>query len=560
MRWLFVTVLCLATVGSAQALDNPVRLPSDRPFVRLQSAMHAQSASPNDAVIAYDAGPAYFFPDAAVVGSLWGVRFTPLQTCSLLTVHLYAFSGGGQVRFHFCRDNAGLPGTEFAPTQTRTITGNLSEEIISLTPIDVGAGDFYVLMELLVGPPPYPVTDADGGTGRSWFKYPGDTWEHVVDFDINIRAGVRYYGADLVGPEVVHIPVSLGFSEELTTEIRCGLNDLSGISKGWVYYRTQGASTFDSTVMTYQTDNEWAGEILSYPANTYVEYYLRAYDNSGTQNLTVFPSGAPATVFTFREHPGREMKYDDGYPEMFFYLDTIWTGNAFAVRMTPPVYPSKVNLLRAFVSDTTSFDFEIRARVGDSVGGLLAGPFRTKASAPFTWVDFVIPDGSQPTITSGDFMMVFRWKSSTPEFPAVGADSVVASDQRSYSYDGAYGWYKYTQFDWLMRAAVATPTGVIEIGGSRPQAFTLEQNAPNPFNPSTRINFALAEPLYVSLSVFNLLGQRVRTLLSEQLPAGQYAADFDGRDANGHSLPSGLYFYRLDTDRYHETRKMVLMK
>ena len=561
MRWLFTIFFCLVFLGSAWALEGPVRIQTGRPQAMLHSALNVQAAGPNDAVLTYDSGPVYYFPDATAIGSLWGVRFTPVQACSLLTVDVYAFSGGGQVKFHFLSDNAGEPGTPVATPQIHTLAGDLSKETVTLTPIDFGAGDFYVIMEIVAGPPPFPLTDSDGGTGRSWFQYPGQPWEHVVDFDIALRAGIRYYGPDYVGPEVVHIPVSVGFSEDFSTEIRAGLNDPSGIGSSWVYYRQQGMVAFDSTSLLFQFDNEYSAEIPAFPAPSNIEYFIRARDAAGTSNITTFPSGAPSNVFTYKQHPGKELKYDDGYPEMFFFLDTVYTGNAFAVRMTPTIYPAKVSLLRAYVSDTASFDFEIRTRVGDSVGGLLAGPFTTRATEPYTWVNFEIPGFSQPTITTGDFMMLFRWKSATPTSPAVGADSVGAADLRSYSFDGTYGWAKYTMFDWLMRAAVMTPTGVTELGGGeRPRTFSLSQNVPNPFNPQTRIEFALSEATQVNLDVFNLLGQQVRTLVDEYMPAGQYETEFDGRGANGQSLPSGLYFYRLQAGTHHETRKMILMK
>ena len=66
--------------------------------------------------------------------------------------------------------------------------------------------------------------------------------------------------------------------------------------------------------------------------------------------------------------------------------------------------------------------------------------------------------------------------------------------------------------------------------------------------------------MHIRLTVFNLLGQQVRTLVDEYLPPGQYRADFDGHNNAGAGLPSGLYFYRLQGDGFHQTRKMVLMR
>jgi hypothetical protein len=560
MRRLWIVIVIATPLSAAWGLNHPVRIETGLPVRAAMTAPHAQAAGPNDATLGYDSGPVYYFPEATVTGTYWGVRFTPAQSCSLMTVSVYAFQGSGTVAFHFFTDSSGMPGHEFAAPQVHTLLGNLSLETIPLTAVDVGSQDFYIVMELMSGPPPYPVTDADGGSGRSWFRYPGQPWEHVVDFDIALRANVHYYGPDAVRPTIEHIPIGLAFSEAFSTEIRCRLTDASGISSAWVYYRPAGQSAFDSTVLAYLAGDRWQAELPPYPAGTDVDYFIRAWDGSANRNTASDPDLAPSELLRYRVHPGTEIAYDDGSPEIFFYLDTSWTGNAFAVRMTPPVYPARVNLLRAFVNDTTSFQLEIRVPVGDSAGGLLAGPYTVRAVAPLRWVDFVIPEAERPLIAAGDFVAILRWRSASPTSPAVGADSTAGSAVRSYSYDGKFGWFKYPMFDWLIRAAVESPTGVIEIGSTLPVSFELDQNFPNPFNPSTRIAFALNEPANVTLSVYNLLGQKVRMLVDEQMQAGSYAVDFDARDMSGHALPSGLYFYRLDDGRQRQTKKMILMR
>ena len=88
-----------------------------------------------------------------------------------------------------------------------------------------------------------------------------------------------------------------------------------------------------------------------------------------------------------------------------------------------------------------------------------------------------------------------------------------------------------------------------------PDAFQLDQNYPNPFNPTTVIPFSVAATGPVSLSVYNVLGQEVVTLVDEQLPAGNYTADFR---ADG--LPSGVYLYRFKAGSTVVTRKMLLLR
>ena len=93
-----------------------------------------------------------------------------------------------------------------------------------------------------------------------------------------------------------------------------------------------------------------------------------------------------------------------------------------------------------------------------------------------------------------------------------------------------------------------------------PDAFTLGQNRPNPFNPTTAIEFSLPAQSPVELTVFDALGQRVRTLLSGTLPAGPHRIEWDGQGpAAGHAA-SGVYFYRLQSNAGAQTRKMVLLR
>jgi len=88
-----------------------------------------------------------------------------------------------------------------------------------------------------------------------------------------------------------------------------------------------------------------------------------------------------------------------------------------------------------------------------------------------------------------------------------------------------------------------------------PLEFSLHQNYPNPFNPSTTIKYELPQRAHVVLTVFNMLGQKVTTLLDEVIDAGYHEAQFDASD-----LASGVYLYRLTTGDFVQTRKMILVR
>ena len=96
--------------------------------------------------------------------------------------------------------------------------------------------------------------------------------------------------------------------------------------------------------------------------------------------------------------------------------------------------------------------------------------------------------------------------------------------------------------------------------GTRPSEFSLSQNYPNPFNPDTYIEFGLSRAAHVKIDVFNIVGQRVRTLVDEEMKSGRYVADWDGKDEQGHSVSSGIYFYRMQADDFSDMKKMLLVK
>ena len=88
-----------------------------------------------------------------------------------------------------------------------------------------------------------------------------------------------------------------------------------------------------------------------------------------------------------------------------------------------------------------------------------------------------------------------------------------------------------------------------------PTAFLLSQNYPNPFNPSTTIKYSIPNTGLVSLSVCNILGEQVKTLINQEMPAGNHTVQF-----NASNLASGIYLYKLQAGNFIETKKMILIK
>ena len=97
--------------------------------------------------------------------------------------------------------------------------------------------------------------------------------------------------------------------------------------------------------------------------------------------------------------------------------------------------------------------------------------------------------------------------------------------------------------------------GIEPIGNSVPQIFSLEQNYPNPFNPVTSIKFGIPKQSNVRVIIYDALGREVKVLINSQLGGGNYKIEWDAADS-----PSGIYFYRIITSDYSETKKMILIK
>ena len=108
--------------------------------------------------------------------------------------------------------------------------------------------------------------------------------------------------------------------------------------------------------------------------------------------------------------------------------------------------------------------------------------------------------------------------------------------------------------------AVHEPTAVTEASDPTPQRFALEQNYPNPFNATTVIRFTTERQGHTEIAVFDLLGQRVRTLVRRPLAAGPHVVFWDGRDEAGRRAATGLYLYRLTSADRSRTRKLLLVR
>jgi hypothetical protein len=209
--------------------------------------------------------------------------------------------------------------------------------------------------------------------------------------------------------------------------------------------------------------------------------------------------------------------------------------------------------------------FAGNVRLGDSAGSsfsttawLTNPPFNNTIYSLATDVQLTNPFGVYPEGPAGP--VVNNWMPITGSPALSGADftNPNLSGFDIVSFRGAFGSNNWTQ-NWAVFNPRDYIIGVKQISSNVPARFNLEQNYPNPFNPTTNIMFELPVSGFVTLKVYNSIGEEVKTLANQDLAAGTYRVDFD---ATG--LPSGVYFYNITVQtqsaKFTETRKMMLVK
>jgi len=150
-----------------------------------------------------------------------------------------------------------------------------------------------------------------------------------------------------------------------------------------------------------------------------------------------------------------------------------------------------------------------------------------------------------------------------------GAGNFVTSTPDTMTLDGDWSWeagywYKVSAIDIHGNESLFAVIGPDMVTGDDPMpvpdATFLSQNYPNPFNPITTIGFGIREQGFISLRIYDAAGRLVATLIDESRPAGRYTAEWNGRGTDGRAVSSGVYFYRLTTQEFEETKKMILLR
>jgi hypothetical protein len=168
------------------------------------------------------------------------------------------------------------------------------------------------------------------------------------------------------------------------------------------------------------------------------------------------------------------------------------------------------------------------------------------------------------------------------DYPAFGGSNYYAGIASSWENSAGYSvrtmWFGFS-FQFIRDDRVITPIDRFEIaadvfswmqfyhnpcccctGTEAPSAYRLAQNFPNPFNPSTTIRYDMKEKGLVRIKIYNVAGELVRTLVDEMKNAGAYSIAWDGRNNAGSGVASGIYFYKMETRAFSQTKKMVVLR
>jgi hypothetical protein len=185
----------------------------------------------------------------------------------------------------------------------------------------------------------------------------------------------------------------------------------------------------------------------------------------------------------------------------------------------------------------------------------------------FDWNGLV---GSLPSGTVYHFQLDRYYDFRSPVCDVDGLPSPEYRPTFSLGHDAVFYWRfrtydgeSYSDFSHPFAIYIAPkPTDVGHPDEKRilPEHFSLSQNYPNPFNPRTSIEYSIPTRANVELAVYNLLGQKIKTLIDEAKPAGAYSIDWNGTDESGRTVSAGIYFYQLTAGDYSEARKMVFLK
>jgi len=391
--------------------------------------------------------------------------------------------------------------------------------------------------------------------------------------------------------------------------VRAKMVDNGAVTSAKVFYSTDNAATWNTVNMTADTGNFYQGAIPAQPNRTFVRYYLWSQDNDG--DISTQPGDIQASNFFYTVRDDGPTIYDiqytpfaDGasgyvglpvtvtgvvtadsadFSNEYFIQDGVgpWSGLWVRDSINKPkrgdfitiTGPVQEQFSQTRINTPTAFKINSRNTPIPTPVVVKTGDIRTGAPTAESYESMFVQ--VRNAVVSNPFA---DGASNFGEFSINDGSGEVRVDDRSNAYrgnlDSTYargdsiriitGVLDYTFNNFKINPRL--PADVVRLRtsvtdqSSVPFVYRLEQNYPNPFNPETTIRYQLAKTGQVDLVIYNMLGQKVRTLINGAKTFGNHVQIWDGKNDRGQIVPTGIYFYRLQSGAFTEVKKMVVVR
>ncbi len=460
-------------------------------------------------------------------GTITKIKFFPNSETSTYTLKIWGGPAGATV---------------LHSQAVTTFTNAAWNEITLTTPVAIEMGQQYYIGYNTVHPATQYPAGIDAGphvVGKGdMIRMGGGAWGSVydastgaIDGNWNIQAEVTAAGRTFpvfAGSNTVRVDRQLtGFKVHHSTTMGTGYTMLAELP---------------ATTTTYTHTN----------ASTGRNYYVvtATYDNgeSGYSNEAMaFVLGAGFL----------ELTKDDGTSEQAF---TMTSGGFIATKYEEPLDSLKLTNVKVYIAQKMSASLSIKVWDNTGTNGLPGATFVASLSIPNAqlvegWNIFDLPATNQPLFEDGDFYIGIQSSATSNK---IGLDT--SNAEATYQKVGTQAWAPFATGDIMVRAIVQK----LSVGNEgyeelAPVKFATS-NYPNPFNPSTTIQFSVPSEGKVKVKVYNTKGQLINTLANDTFKAGTHRVNWNGMDSNGKTVASGLYFYKVETNTKTITSKMLLMK
>ena len=433
------------------------------------------------------------------------------------------------------------------------------------------------------------VTLFDGIEGGSEYKWQVQSTDGVTPSDWSDVATFKIYdfSADLI--PILSWPI--GGNTVFSTDVNFAWH-VEGPSLGLTYdleYNTANSFVGGQISLTNLTSNLhtvsgltpgqtywWRVKVSSETTWSSVESFVVIPSEGAVVPILNWPVGGATVWATSQEMSWTIVGSTAGLTYVLYYDDNSGMSSPDSVT----ALTSTSTTLSSLTAGTTYY-WKVRADNGAAVGDWS----NTEVFVVFSGINPAVPlVGSPSNVEVNTSSPTLSWFSPTYLDHAVTYEveysqdagmnnSTKVEDLSAPSYttsnlnNGTYYWRSRTKNDdgsysEYTETAKFDVNGVtdVDVVNELPTDYSLSQNYPNPFNPTTNIKFSLPEAGYITLKVYNMIGQEVRTLINKESQAGTFNVNWNGKDNFGKNVTSGAYIYQIISGDFIQTKKMILLK